>query len=136
MNTLSKMKHLLKPIRHKIEISILVIKTAIKPKGPGFPSKRPFSSLFEVGKQITKTIGIYNRYELWRYDPDYLYKKTIGKYTYKPRKRITGHALSTRGFLKKAPFSYSKFGKTHSRWNTSSYDNKCRNAYSKSGYCS
>ncbi len=114
----------------------LVIKTAVKPRGPGLPSKRPLSSLFEVGKQVTKSLGFYQEYELWRYDPDYLYEKTVGKYGYKPRKRVTGYALQTRGFLKKASTSYNKFGKARSRRYYSNNNDKCRVTGSKSGYCS
>ncbi len=121
---------------NRLKKNDMAIKTAVKPRGPSLPSKRPLSSLFEIGKAISKSAGFYREYELWRYDPDYLYKKTIGKYTYKPRKRITGHALQTRGFLKKTPFSNSKFGKTYRRRNLRYNVYNSAICHSKSGYCS
>ncbi len=84
--------------RRKYE-SIMVIKTAVKPRGPSLPSKRPFGNIYQVIKTGLQSAGYYDKYNLQRYDPDYLYEKYVGKYTYKPRKRLTGYALQTKGFL-------------------------------------
>ncbi len=76
------MRHLLKPNRSNNE---LVIKTAVKPRGPNLPSKRPLGSIYEFAKFTAKQFGIYQ--EIKQYDPGYY----IEKYTYKPRKRIAGY---------------------------------------------
>jgi len=91
----------------------MVIKTAIKPKGPSLPSKRPFGTLYEVAKLGLKSLGYYD--QIKQYDPGYYLEKYRKRYSYKPRKRVTGIALQTRGFLKKAPYGYNKLGKTRSR---------------------
>ncbi len=90
----------------------LVIVTAHKPKGPNLPSKRPFGTVYEAAKYGLKASGYYKQYNLERYDPDVLYKKHVGKYTYKPRKRVAGYVgqkihekksikYSSRGFQQK-----------------------------------
>ncbi len=100
-------RHLLKPIRKNNE---LVIKTVVKPRRPSLPSKRPFSNLYQIGKQAVKFSGYYEKYNLRRYDPDVLYEKHVKRYSYKPRKRLTGYALRTKGFLRKKTYgSNSKF---------------------------
>ncbi len=100
----------------------MVIKTAVKPKGPNLPSKRPLGTVYEAGKYVLKTLGYYEEFK--QYDPGYYYEQYIQKYTYKPRKRLTGYALSTQGFLqtKKAFKSrkYSQFNQEcskHCSWN-------------------
>ncbi len=110
-------RHLLKPNRKNNE---LVIKTAFKPRGPNLPSRRPFGSIYQAGKKFVKYSGYYDKYELWRYDPDYLYEKYAKKYTYKPRKRLTGYVFQTKGFLqKKKTFKAwydSRFGQERSNF--------------------
>ncbi len=120
-------KHLLKPKVQKktqaqIEISILVIKTAVKTKRPGLPSKRPFSSLYEIGKQTLRTFGYYEQYK--QYDPGYHFERFSKKYTYKPRKRVAGY-LGKALHESKTKTSYSKQYKTRSGcWNWHNF-NKC-----------
>ncbi len=63
----------------------MVIKTAVKPKGPKLPSKRPFGSIYDIAKEFAKTYGYYE--DIKQYDPGYY----IDKYTYKPRKRVAGY---------------------------------------------
>ncbi len=75
----------------------MVIKTAYKPRGPNLPSKRPFGTVYQAGKAGLQYFGYYDKYKLWRYDPEYQYQKYVGKYTYKPRKWLTGYAFQTRG---------------------------------------
>ncbi len=88
----------------------MVIVTAHKPKGPNLPSKRPFSSVYEAAKYGLKTSGYYQQYDLERYDPDVLYKKHVGKYTYKPRKRLAGYVgQKIYGFPKKIKYSSRGF---------------------------
>ncbi len=127
------MKHLIKPAR---KTNDLVIKTAVKPRGPGLPSKRPFGHVYQAIKTGVQLSGYYDKYDLRRYDPDYLYEKYVKRYTYKPRKRVTGYALSTKGFLKKTPTGHNKLGKTYSRPNSGTDWNYCNYHSSKSGYCS
>ena len=83
------MRHLIKPNSRTNDI--LVIKTAYKPRGPSLPSRRPFSTLYQAGKAGLKYYGYYDKYQLQRYDPDYLYEKHVKRYTYKPRKRVAGY---------------------------------------------
>ncbi len=95
------------PRRKKNE---LVIKTAFKPRGPNLPSKRPFGTIYQVAKAGLQLSGYYDKYDLRRFDPDYLYKKHVERYTYKPGKRAIGYALQTKGFLRKKKSSrYRKF---------------------------
>ncbi len=103
----------------------MVIVTAHKPKGPNLPSKRPFGTAYQVAKRGLQLSGYYDKYDLRRFDPGYYQEKYIKKYTYKPRKRLTGYALQTRGFLlqkKKLSGQYCKFpqkynGKSGNRCN-------------------
>jgi len=62
----------------------MVIKTAVKTKRPGLPSKRPFGSVYELAKQSLQYYGYYE--DIKKYDPGYY----VEKYTYKPHKRIAG----------------------------------------------
>ncbi len=66
----------------------MVIKTVVKPKGVKLPSKRPFGSIVDFGREVLKTYGFYQEYNLQRYDPQVY----VDKYTYKPHKRLTGYA--------------------------------------------
>ncbi len=100
----------------------LVIKTAYKPKGPNLPSKRPFGTAYELAKLGLKSLGWYD--QVRQYDPGFYLDKFTKKYSYKPRKRLTGYTLSTRGFLKKTPPSYNKLGKTRCGQNWFSNDNQ------------
>ncbi len=134
MSTL--MRHLIKPItRTKNQIE-LVIKTAFKPKGPNLPSKRPFGTVYQVVKKGLQYSGYYDRYNLRRYDPDYLYEKYAKKYTYKPRKRVAGylgqklHEKKTRKLSSKRSYFYQK--PVSFRWWNDWY--KTRYSNSKSSY--
>ncbi len=128
MTTLRKMRHLLKPIR-RFWIEHLVIKTAVKPRGPSLPSKRPLASVYEVVKSGLKSYGYYEQFK--QYDPGYY----VEKYTYKPQKRLSGY-LGQTIHKSKTSTSYNKFRKTHSGF---SRDTKCHKHgffNSKSSYCS
>ncbi len=105
----------------------MVIKTAVKPKRASLPSRRPFASVYELVKLGLKSQGYYQ--QIQKYDPGYYTEKYQKRYSYKPRKRITGYALQTRGFFKKAPFSYNKFRKTHRRFCPSPYGYKFNKGY-------
>ncbi len=70
----------------------MVIVTTAKQRGPSLPSKRPFASVYEIGKKALRYYGYYDKYNLQQYDPDWYYKEYVGKYTYKPRKRLAGYA--------------------------------------------
>ncbi len=124
-------RHLLKPIRKNNE---LVIKTAIKPRGPSLPSKRPGQLIYETIKTGLKISGYYDEYELFRYDPDVLYERYAKKYTYKPRKRLTGYALQTQGFLRsKKKFrsrQYSQFNQERCGY-SSGYNWNCNGSISR-----
>ncbi len=112
----------------------MVIKTAVKPKGPSLPSKRPLGTLYEVAKLGLKSLGYYN--EIKQYDPGFWVQKYRDRYSYKPRKRLTAYALQTRGFLKKAPFANRRFRKTRGRlYNSPGFD-KCSKNTGKGSYCS
>ncbi len=69
----------------------LVIATGTKQRGPSLPSKRPFGSIYQAGKKTLQFYGYYDKYKLERYDPEHYYDEYIGKYTYKPRKRLAGY---------------------------------------------
>ncbi len=79
----------------------MVIKTTSRTKRPTNPrpSTRPTGLVYEVAKGLLQSHGIYE--ELKQYDPGYYIEKYQRKYTYKPRKRITGYAIQTKGFLKR-----------------------------------
>ncbi len=103
----------------------LVIKTAVKPRGPSLPSKRPGQLIYETVKYGLKSMGIYD--EVRQYDPGYYIEKYRKRYAYKPRKRITGYALQTRGFLQKKDASTDrKFTKTCSGRSLISKHYQCR----------
>ncbi len=77
----------------------LVIKTAVKPKGPKLPSKKPFGAFYDTAKEVLKTYGYYE--DIKQYDPGYYFDK----YTYKPQKRIAGYlGQKIYGFPKKKRF--------------------------------
>ncbi len=115
----------------------MVIKTAVKPKGPSLPSKKPGQLIYNLAKEGLKVSGLYDEYNLQRYDPDVLYEKHISKYLYKPRKRLTGYVFQTKGFLrsKKKTFGkstwidsrqYEKLRGLRSRLNSYNYNNSYR----------
>ncbi len=60
----------------------MVIKTAVKPRGPSLPSKRPFGIFYEAAKQGLRTLGLYE--DIKQYDPGYYYER----YSYKTPKRV------------------------------------------------
>ncbi len=81
-----------------------MIVTAWDTKRPTSPKPgKPFGLAYELTKGTLDFYGYYKKYDLKRFDPEYYYDKYVKKYTYKPRKRITGHALSTKGFLRETP---------------------------------
>ncbi len=85
----------------------LVIKTGVKQKRPSLPSKRPFGTIADITRQALKHYGVYQKYNLHRYDPDVFIKR----YSYKPRKRVAGY-LGQKLHKKKVKLSYNKFRKT------------------------
>ncbi len=108
----------------------MVIVTAHKPKGPNLPSKRPLGAFYEAAKYGLKASKLYAKYDLQRYDPDVLYEKHVGKYTYKPRKRLAGYVGQK--IHEKKKFKYSSRGfqqKFHGGhcliWNKYSDHNHC-----------
>ncbi len=109
--------------RNRLE---LVIKTAVKPRGPGLPSRRPFGSVYQAGKAGLQLSGYYDKYQLWRYDPDYLYQKHVRKYTYKPRKRVAGYlgqAFHAKKRIQTRYQVYKKFSNCGSKY----WNNNCTN---------
>ncbi len=120
---MSQKRHLIKPTWMNNE---LVIKTAIRPKGPSLPSRRPFASVYELAKYGLKSFGYYQ--EIQKYDPGYY----VQKYTYKPRKRLAGYLGQTVHSKKNA--SNYKFGKTYSRQRSRSIDCQQGRINSKSCY--
>ncbi len=106
----------------------MVIKTAVVPRGPKLPSKRPGSAIIDLTREALKVSGYYNEYQLWRYDPDYLYQKHVGKYTYKPRKRVAGYlGKALHGQTKQRPkfTSRKQYEEYHTTFGWSQW-NKCR----------
>ncbi len=94
----------------------MVIKTATNQKRPSLPSKRPFGTLYQIAKTGLQYTGYYDEYNLQRYDPEYLYEKHVGKYAYKPRKRITGALQKTKGFLHATGNKFNKKSSYNKRW--------------------
>ncbi len=123
-------RHLLKPNRK----NKMVIKVASRQSRPKLPtSKRPSQLIYEVVKYASKYFGIYN--EIKQYDPGYYYERYYKQYAYKPRKRITGYAFQTKGFLQRRK-TYGKFRKAFAFSHYRSHLDECRNNNSQSGYCS
>ena len=77
----------------------LVIVTATRRTKVSLPSKRPFSSVYELAKQASKTLGYYE--DIKQYDPGYYFER----YSYKPRKRLAGYAGQILHGKKKRKFS-------------------------------
>ncbi len=99
---ISKMRHLLKPTRTNND---MVIVTSFNSKRPSLPAKRPFGSIYQIAKAGLQQYGYYDKYKLWRYDPEALYEKHAQKYTYKPGKRVAGYlGQKIYGFPKKKRF--------------------------------
>ncbi len=116
----------------------LVIKTAVKPGRPGLPSRRPFGSVFKTVKAGLQYSGYYDKYDLRRFDPDYLYQKYVGKYSYKPRKRIAGE-LGRALWSKKKKLRSSSRGKFYQKreeFHKRSYLDHHYSRHSKSSYFS
>ncbi len=102
-----------------------MIVTTKRQKGPNLPSKRPLSSVYEGVKYAAKAYGIYE--DIKQYDPGFYYERYAKKYTYKPRKRITGYAFQTQGFLRKKNYASTyrfkqKCDKPH--WSGNYYNSK------------
>ncbi len=98
----------------------MVIKTATKSKRPSLPSKRPFGSVVDIGRQVLKSYGYYQKFNLQRYDPQVY----VDKYTYKPRKRVAGYL--GKAIQSKTSTSYNKFGKAYrGRKSNIVYDKRC-----------
>ncbi len=91
-------------------------------------------SAYHIGKRLVKTAGLYPQIE--PYLPETYLDPIRKRYGYKPRKRITGHALSTRGFLKKAPFTNRKYGEAYSRRRVLNFHSQQCKTFSKSSHCS
>ncbi len=123
------MRHLIKPIRRN-----MVIKVASRQSRPKLPtSKRPSELIYHAAKYASKYFGIYE--DIKRYDPGYYYERYYKQYAYKPRKRITGYARSTQGFLQRSKTN-SKFRKAFAFSHYRSHLDECRNNNRKGGYCS
>ncbi len=90
----------------------MVIKTATSTKRPTNPRPRfgKYGRIYEVAKAVSQYTGYYEKYAKYA-DPDYYYRQYGKKYTYKPRKRLTGYVQSTRGFLKKKKYGSSRYYK-------------------------
>ncbi len=87
----------------------MVIKTATRQGSPTIPGKKPIRLLYEFGKQTLIAHGYYE--DIKQYDPGYY----IEKYSYKPVKRIAGHAgQKIYGFPKKKRF-FAKTCKIHEK---------------------
>ncbi len=69
----------------------MVIKTTTSVKRPTSPKPgTPYASyVYEGIKFGFQAVGIYEDYK--QYFPEQLYDKYVGKYTYKPRKRVAGY---------------------------------------------
>ncbi len=110
----------------------MVIKTAVKPKGPKLPSKRPLGSLYQLGKLGLQSLGYYE--DIKQYDPGYHLERFRDKYSYKPRKRLAGY-LGQAIHAKKKKFSsaHSKFyyQQAYNQYNFRWYNSEFR--FSKSG---
>ncbi len=107
----------------------LVIKTAVKQRRPGLPSKRPFGTLYKIAKESLQYLGYYE--DIKQYDPGYYFER----YSYKPRKRLTGYAFQTKGFLRKkkrygSGYKFNQECFSGSRWNNSSqsFDENCKSS--------
>ncbi len=112
----------------------MVIKTAVKPRGPSLPSKRPFGHIYQFIKTGLQQTGYYDKYDLRRFDPDYLHQKYVGKYTYKPRKRVAGYL--GKALWQKKNLPYGKYGKTRLVVNLQFNKYQQCSGYSKGSYCS
>ncbi len=80
----------------------MIVKARGKKTRITLPSKRPFGTFYEIGKQSLQYYGYYE--DLKRYDPGYY----IEKYTYKPHKRIAGY-LGQKFHAKKRKLSSSYY---------------------------
>ncbi len=124
------MRHLLKPTRiPPLVEQKLVIKTASRTKRPSNPrpSTRPTGFVYEVAKGVLQYYGVYEEFK--QYDPGYYIEKYQKRYSYKPRKRITGYALQTKGFLKR----YETRNKFYKKSGPKGYWDHCDN---NNSYCS
>ena len=107
-----------------------MIVTSIPTNRPSLPSKRPFGTIYNIGKQYLKVSGIYDKYNLRQYDPGYYFEK----YSYKPRKRIAGklgQELQKRFRTPKRRY----VTKRYQQYQKQSYDS-CWNNWNKSGFTS
>ncbi len=85
-------------------------------------------SIYTIGKRFAEYAGYAKDIQ------PYLPETYIDKYTYKPQKRLSGY-VGQKIHKPKTKTSYSKFGKTRSRFFGYNSNSHCSQTGSKSGYC-
>ncbi len=108
-----------------------MIVTQSKQRTPSLPSKKPFGIIYEGIKQGLKTAGLYQEYGLERFDPEVLHQKYIGKYYYKPRKRVAGYAGQKLWSKKKLHATRNKQYQKYSRYSSRNNLDSCHYRNSK-----
>ncbi len=133
------MRHLLKPNQKQTRMTRLVTTRFTKRPTSPKPSGKPYGAIYETVRTGLDIAGIYDEYDLSQYDPQYYYDKYVKKYTYKPRKRLTGYALQTKGFLREKIHANRSYGfqqeqrESTSGWYSRSNANFRHSRYS--GFC-